>query len=413
MKKQFLFLSLFFLQTTIDAQTSAQSEYIAEKNTLAQRYVLGAQKATYRAGKMLYYYYAACAYSLAGNNDSAFAYLDKSVQNGFNSAGRLESSGDLNLLHTDKRWQDVLAQVRKKNKEQTDPGKITIHVADILAFWNAFDRTIADTAAKTNLFKEIYFDKGSEGLQEYFVDKVQSYKQFAATVMDRTRFYKSVRPFTSSVNDYRKDVLKISRDMKALYEKSVFPEVYFMMGGFFAGGTVGQAGLFICIDLMSLQEGVDISELSPWQKAHISQPSNIPAVIAHELVHYQQTAMAGDTTTIVSAIREGMADFIATMIIGKAPEKPAYLWAKGKEKQVWESFKKDMFLNRKQNWIGNGRMERPDFPADQGYWVGYQICKAYYEEMKDKKQAIYDMMHIQDYKLFVERSKLDEKIRAY
>jgi hypothetical protein len=30
--------------------------------------------------------------------------------------------------------------------------------------------------------------------------------------------------------------------------------------------------------------------------------------------------------------------------------------------------------------------------------------------MKDKKQAIYDMLHIQDYVLFLEQSKLETKI---
>jgi hypothetical protein len=43
--------------------------------------------------------------------------------------------------------------------------------------------------------------------------------------------------------------------------------------------------------------------------------------------------------------------------------------------------------------------------------VGYQICKSYYEEAKNKKQAIYDMLHIQDYKKILAASKLDEKIK--
>ena len=71
-----------------------------------------------------------------------------------------------------------------------------------------------------------------------------------------------------------------------------------------------------------------------------------------------------------------------------------------------------MFLNKASNWIANSAQETADKPADLGYWVGYMICKAYYEEMADKKQAVYDILHITDYRQFLEKSRLDEKING-
>ena len=69
-----------------------------------------------------------------------------------------------------------------------------------------------------------------------------------------------------------------------------------------------------------------------------------------------------------------------------------------------------MNLKRAFNWIANGSQETPEHPADLGYWIGYQICKSYYDEMPDKKQAVYDMLHITDYKDFLAKSKYAEKI---
>jgi hypothetical protein len=86
-------------------------------------------------------------------------------------------------------------------------------------------------------------------------------------------------------------------------------------------------------------------------------------------------------------------------------------FAKGKEKKIWADFENDMFLNRAKNWIANSEQETPDHPADLGYWIGYQVCKSYYEEMGNKRQAVYDMLHIKDYTVFLAKSKYAEKVK--
>jgi uncharacterized protein YjaZ len=61
-------------------------------------------------------------------------------------------------------------------------------------------------------------------------------------------------------------------------------------------------------------------------------------------------------------------------------------------------------LKRAYNWIANSNQETVDHPADLGYWVGYQICKAYYNKSADKKKAVEDMLNIKDYKGFYDKS---------
>jgi len=110
------------------------------------------------------------------------------------------------------------------------------------------------------------------------------------------------------------------------------------------------------------------------------------------------------------AIQEGMADFIGELISGKTANERLHDWAVGNEQKVWAEFKKEMFLNRYSNWIANSNQETADRPSDLGYWVGYQICKAYFEQASDKEKAISDMLNIQDYKAFLITSKADEKL---
>jgi len=67
-----------------------------------------------------------------------------------------------------------------------------------------------------------------------------------------------------------------------------------------------------------------------------------------------------------------------------------------------------MWLDRSYNWIGNATQETAERPADLGYWIGYMICKAYYDHAPDKKQALYDLLNIKNMKGFYETSRADE-----
>jgi hypothetical protein len=64
------------------------------------------------------------------------------------------------------------------------------------------------------------------------------------------------------------------------------------------------------------------------------------------------------------------------------------------------------------NWIANGKQETADKPADLGYFVGYKICQSYYQEMADKKQAVHDILNINDYPAFLAKSRYAAKLAA-
>lgn len=55
--------------------------------------------------------------------------------------------------------------------------------------------------------------------------------------------------------------------------------------------------------------------------------------------------------------------------------------------------------------------QSPGRPNDLGYWMGYQVTKAYYDRAADKKQAIADILRIRNAKKFLEDSRYEDRFK--
>ena len=77
-------------------------------------------------------YNAACSWALANEIDSAFVQLFKIAQNGnYTNLGHITTDTDLNSLHNDKRWYEVI-EIVKSNKEKAEANldKILVAILD-------------------------------------------------------------------------------------------------------------------------------------------------------------------------------------------------------------------------------------------------------------------------------------------
>jgi uncharacterized protein YjaZ len=43
-------------------------------------------------------------------------------------------------------------------------------------------------------------------------------------------------------------------------------------------------------------------------------------------------------------------------------------------------------------------------PQDLGYWMGYQIVKAFYGNMEDKEKAVFEILNIKNFPEFLFKS---------
>jgi uncharacterized protein YjaZ len=83
----------------------------------------------------------------------------------------------------------------------------------------------------------------------------------------------------------------------------VDPDVHFVIGRFNSGGTVSRAGSIIGAEMLP-------------------EPAEVPWLVTHELIHFQQPRLANGRTLLVQSIREGAADFIAELATGRPPSAP-------------------------------------------------------------------------------------------
>lgn len=358
------------------------------------------------------YYNMACCYALNNEKANAWKYLDMATAAGYNNYAHLLKDSDLDLLHADKKWKKFARLKEERQKKLADPLQAKLVTTDIHNFWAAYDKVQKDTAQAAAIYKTDYFDKATQGLKDYYGLRIYSVQQFVRNQQKKPKFYASIKANTLRTDEFKPQMQASFVKLKAIYPEAVFPDVYFVIGRWNSAGTLSANGLLIGTDMMSKSSAVDAGELSLWEANNFKPIDNLPYIVAHELIHAQQNNMKNDTTTLSYCIREGMADFLAELIAGKSSNDRLLAFGKGREKQIWHDFEKDMYFDRYDNWIANSSQETPDHPADLGYWIGYQVCKSYYDESADKKQAVYDMLHITDYKQFLQKSRCAEKISA-
>ncbi len=423
-KLGFITLIVFLINTNIYSQVKsveqnngkiADSLYNAKSYNLAIKYYLKlAENSDFQNKKSSAYYNASCCLSLESKKDSAIIILKKAIRNGYDDKKNLVKDTDLINLHSEKEWKKIVKNLKESNKKlNDDPRKVKFYSSDIDNFWFAYKTALRDTINRKKIFKKLYFEKASLGMKDYMGFKVSSIDKFIETTNSYPKFYATIENKTKEIEERKQDFLKSFLKLKEIYSQAKFPDVYFVIGAFTSGGTVSKNGLLIGINQYCIDKEVDQTEFNFQIKSRMSDWSNLPNVIAHELIHYQQDGLLNEKTTLCYAIKEGMADFIGELISGKNANPDLYKWAKGREKSIWTKFKNDIYLDKYDNWIANSQQSTPENFPDQGYWIGYQICKSYYENATDKKIAIDEMLNIKDYKKFLEKSKWESKIETY
>lgn len=172
-------------------------------------------------------------------------------------------------------------------------------------------------------------------------------------------------------------------------------KIYFTIGGLRSGGTVNNDMVLVGAEIATADQTTDATELSDWLKNVFKnqQPANLVSLNVHEYVHTQQKPNGG--TLLAQSISEGAADFISELVTGKLNQNAYTVYGRQHESQLKESFKIDMFSTEMSNWLYNGANVAH---ADLGYFMGYAICKSYYNHHPNKKKAVKDIieLNIQD-----------------
>lgn len=290
----------------------------------------------------------------------------------------------------------------------TNPEAAKIVTSDIDLFWKAYDR--AKPENDLVVYRDEYLNKGSAGLKEFTRLRIGSSCALVDMLGKAPRYYAALREPSLKVGSYEKQIRTSFHKLKEIYPAATFPDVYFVIGKMNSAGTTSSVGLFIGVDMFGKNPGAPLDELLDWHRAVIGSTDRLPNIVAHELVHFEQK-YAEDNTLLGLSLKEGIADFIAGLIAGDTINPQLHKYGNPIEKELWLQFQKEMNGTDSSNWLYQGDKAK-DKPADLGYYVGYKIAESYYKNAVDKKQAVIDLLGIQDFPKFLASSHYDEKFAA-
>ena len=293
-----------------------------------------------------------------------------------------------------------------------DPAAVKFVTSDIGNFWRAYDLAANETdkTKRIAIFQTEYLDKGSPGLKDFLWLRIKSAENLVNTIDRLPKYYASMRPQTLQVQRMEKRMRAAFEKFKSIYPEAVFPDVYFLIGITSSGGTTGKSGLLIGTEMYGKTPKTEMSELSDWLRVVLSTVDQVPAIVAHESCHYNQhyNTAQDQRHLLGKALQEGSCDMIGELIAGRTINEHLKVYGKTHDAEIWRDFEANMYKPDFSQWFYNATTAK-DKPADLGYYVGYLITRAYYKNAKDKRQAIHDILNIQDARAFFEASGVRPK----
>jgi hypothetical protein len=276
-----------------------------------------------------------------------------------------------------------------------DPLEARLVVSDIALFWETMDRATDETRA--DLLQREYVERGSAGVRAFTPNRIISGEALATMIAERPDAYSpEARERMLRLLDLDTQIRAPLLALEALYPPAIFPDVYFVVGRLNSGGTASGAGLMIGAEMYA---GSD------------EKMRELPMIVAHEWTHFNQLP-SPDGTLLSAVLREGSADFLGELASGGHINSAAHAFGNANEAALWEKFAAAMRMPFRdanaEGWMYGGS-PLDGGPNDLGYYMGYQITKAYYDRAENKRLAVYDILNIRDSEAFLEASGYAEQ----
>lgn len=271
-----------------------------------------------------------------------------------------------------------------------------IFTSDIDNFWIAYDsiQKTKDYSKKLNFINQLYIEKGTKGLKAFM--KLENYNDtlYMKLIDEYPKFWASIRPNTFSIKNKAYELNIAITNFKKIYPELKDAQIYFIIGDLTAGGTPIDNMVLIGTEIVTGNPTIDVSEFkNDWLKNIFANPSvdNIVSLNIHEYVHTQQRT-SNSRQLLSQVIKEGSCDFITELVLGTPLQREYISYGDLHFDNLKKKFKEEMFSMYFANWLYNG--EQKGDSADLGYYVGYKICKSYYNNAKNKSQAIKDIIEL-------------------
>jgi len=192
-----------------------------------------------------------------------------------------------------------------ENSQDTnlESSKINLITTDIDNFWIAWEKS--KTEFDSLVFDSMYIAKGSEGLKGFMPYRIVSAGKLVKTINKNRSYYEQLKKSTLQIESMKDDIKKSLINLSSIYPDAKFPPVYFVVGALNSGGTSIENGLVIGVDMYGKTTNTKMEELRPWLQTVLKPVTEIPYIVAHELIHFQQNYKTDNL--LGASIKEGSA----------------------------------------------------------------------------------------------------------
>jgi hypothetical protein len=268
----------------------------------------------------------------------------------------------------------------------------SIHIEDVALFFKVYDAARGRPTAEQ--LQRDYLDAGSDGLRQFASLRNTTASRIAEAIAKQPEIYSDARRCLKVLPRVRERVAAALDTLRELYPEARLPPVTIAVGR----GKPVAVGSPVTV----IQIGLEALCATDWMNPDVED--RFVYVIAHEYAHVQQVPALVDKehpTVLEGSLMEGAAELTAELIAGKVAYSHLAARTAGLENNIESAFVADQDKSDLSNWLYN---TTPEKPGDLGYWVGYRICKTYYQRASDKRQALRDILEMTDPKAFLSKS---------
>lgn len=281
-----------------------------------------------------------------------------------------------------------------------DPLTAEIDARDALRFAQLMK---GDAVPSAEALQQGYLDGAGLGVKIFTPERIVDAQHLARAVAARPGDYRyAIRECLPQLPALRSDLRAIYLAYAGLLPERPLPELKIVFGALNSGGTASLEAQVIGLEV-------------------VCRPGTTPAqfhtamrgFFAHETAHTWQTDESPQELAdplLGLSLREGVADFLATLVTGEVPYGQRDAWARGREAWLWQEFQRDrqailadrdsvrapMTNSRFLRWFANYNSAPEGWPYEAGYWIGMRIAEAYVARAPDKRAAIRTLLALRD-----------------
>ena len=281
-----------------------------------------------------------------------------------------------------------------------DPMAARIDATDAIRFARLMDDGALPTA---EALQRGYLDGAGPGVTVFTPMRIVDAQHLAKAVAahpDRYRY--AIRECLPRLPRLQGDLRAIYLAYAGLLPEQPLPAIHVVFGALNSGGTASAEAQVLGLEV-TCPPGASFEQFR----------TTMRGFFAHETVHTWQgdeSPQALADPLLSQALREGVADYLASLATGEVPHLERDAWARQRETWLWQEFQRDrrsmlsdtgsvrdpMASPLFKRWFANCGSAPAGWPCEAGYWVGMRIAEGYVAHAADKRAALRELLALKD-----------------